>query len=58
MDSLMQFDFRFIDHSKGRIAAMRRQMTDAGKEHLLYENIPEEQRIPSMAHVHLSKFLM
>lgn len=37
---------------------LRRQMTDAGKGYLLYENIPEEQRIPSMAHVHLSKFLM
>ncbi|MGF9698635.1 hypothetical protein [Paenibacillus sp. MABNR03] len=58
MDSLKQIDFRFIDHSKGRIAAMYRQMTDAGKGHLLYENIPEEHRIPSMAHVHLSKFLM
>lgn len=58
MDSLKQIDFRFIDHGKGRIVAMRRQMTDAGKGYLLYENIPEEQRIPSMAHVHLSKFLM
>lgn len=58
MQSLRQVDFRFIDHSKGRIAAMRQQMIEAGKGHLLYEQIPEEQRIPSMALVHLSKILM
>ncbi|WP_440111430.1 hypothetical protein [Paenibacillus sp. QZ-Y1] len=58
MQNLRQVDFRFIDHSKGRIAAMRKRMVEAGKEHLLYENIPEEQRIPSMALVHLSKILM
>ncbi|WP_458461228.1 hypothetical protein [Paenibacillus sp.] len=51
MDSLKQVDFRFIDHGKGRIAAMRKQMINAEKEQLLYEHIPEEQRIPSMAHV-------
>ncbi|SEO77035.1 hypothetical protein [Paenibacillus sp. OK076] len=58
MQNLRQVDFRFIDHSKGRIAAMRERMVKAGKGHLLYENIPQEQRIPSMAHVHLSKILM
>ncbi|MFC9709412.1 hypothetical protein ACFTRD_14795 [Paenibacillus sp. NPDC056933] len=58
MQSLRQVDFRFIDHSKGRIAAMRKQMIEAGKGHVLYENIPEEQRIPSMALVHLSQILM
>lgn len=58
MPSLRQVDFRFIDQGKGRIAAMRKHMMDAGKEHLLYENIPEEQRISSTALVHLSKILM
>ncbi|MGC5773972.1 hypothetical protein [Paenibacillus pabuli] len=58
MPGLQQVDFRFIDHSKSRIAAMRKRMVEAGKGHLLYENIPQEQRIPSMAHVHLSKILM
>jgi hypothetical protein len=58
MPSLRQVDFRFIDQGKGRIAAMRKHMIDAGKEHLLYENIPEEQRISSTALVHLSKILM
>lgn len=58
MQSLRQVDFRFIDHSKGRIAAMRKRMVEAGKAQLLYENIPEEHRIPSMALVHLSKILM
>lgn len=58
MPSLRQVDFRFIDQGKGRIAAMRKYMIDAGKEHLLYENIPEEQRISSTALVHLSKILM
>ncbi|UPK42537.1 hypothetical protein [Paenibacillus pabuli] len=58
LQSLRQVDFRFIDHSKGRIAGMRKLMIEAGKGHLLYENIPEEQRIPSMALVHLSKILM
>ncbi|WP_340398328.1 hypothetical protein [Paenibacillus sp. FSL H8-0079] len=57
MQSLRQVDFRFIDHSKGRIAAMRKRMMDAGKEHLLYENIAEEERIHSSGLVHLSKIL-
>jgi len=58
MDSLRQVDYRFIDFSKGRIAAMHKQMKEAGKEQLIYENIPEEQRIPSMALVHLASILM
>jgi len=58
MQSLRQVDFRYIDHSKGRIAAMRKRMMDAGKGQLLYENITEEERIPSTGLVHLSKILM
>jgi len=58
MDSLRQVDFRFIDLTKGRISIMRKQMYEAGKEHLLYENIPEEKRISSMALVHLASILM
>ncbi|PJN56985.1 hypothetical protein PAEVO_37110 [Paenibacillus sp. GM2FR] len=58
MDCLRQVDFRFIDSGKGRIAAMRKRMTEAGKERLLYENIPEEKRIRSMALEHLSGILM
>ncbi|MGI2294466.1 hypothetical protein [Paenibacillus sp. GXUN7292] len=58
MDSLRQVDFRFIDFNKGRIAALSKCMHEAGKEQLLYENIPEEKRIPSMAIEHLSKILM
>jgi len=58
MDSLRQVDFRFIDFSKGRIATMHKRLYDASKEQLIYENIPEEQRIPSMALVHLASILM
>ncbi|MEC0206521.1 hypothetical protein P4H39_28350 [Paenibacillus lautus] len=58
MDCLRQVDFRFIDSGKGRIAAMRKRMAEAGKEFLLYENIPEEKRIRSMALEHLSGILM
>lgn len=58
MECLRQIDFRFIDSGKGRIAALRKQMAEAGKEFLLYENIPEEKRIRSMALEHLSGILM
>ena len=58
MDCLRQIDFRFIDFNKGRIAALSKCMHEAGKEQLLYENIPEEKLIPSMAIKHLSNILM
>ncbi|MEF2246347.1 hypothetical protein [Paenibacillus sp. IITD108] len=58
MDSLRQVDFRFIDFNKSRIAAMSKRMYETGKEQLLYENIPEEKQIPSMAISHLSKISM
>lgn len=58
MECLRQLDFRFIDSGKGRIAALRKRMAEAGKESLLYENIPEEKRIRSMALEHLSGILM
>ncbi|RXZ81063.1 hypothetical protein EBB07_16680 [Paenibacillaceae bacterium] len=58
MNCLRQVDFRFIDSNKGRIAAMRKRMFEAGKEQLLYENIAEENRIRSMALAHLSNILM
>ncbi|GGD81997.1 hypothetical protein [Paenibacillus nasutitermitis] len=58
MCGLRQVDFRFIDPHKGRIAALRKRMYEAGKEQLLYENIPDEKRIPSMGLVHLSHILM
>ncbi|GGF67711.1 hypothetical protein GCM10010912_10880 [Paenibacillus albidus] len=58
MQNLRQVDFQFIDFNKGRIAAMRKHMQEAGKEHLLYENIPEDKRLKSMAIMHLSSILM
>jgi len=57
MKNLRQIDFRFIDFNKGRIAAMSEQMERAGKGHLLYENIPEDQRIRSLALEHLAPIL-
>ncbi|MGX4585667.1 hypothetical protein [Paenibacillus chitinolyticus] len=57
MESLRQVDFRFIDFNKGRIAAMSEQLERAGRGHLLYENIPEDQRIHSLALVHLAPIL-
>ncbi|PQP85150.1 hypothetical protein C0Q44_11875 [Paenibacillus sp. PCH8] len=58
LEPLLQVDFRFIDVNKGRIAAMRKYLTNAGKSHVLYENIPEHERIQSMAIEHLAKILM
>ncbi|MDR6723324.1 hypothetical protein J2W91_001776 [Paenibacillus amylolyticus] len=58
MDLLRQVDFRFMDVNKGRIGALRKRMVEAGKADLLYENIPEENRIQSMALAHLSRVLM
>ncbi|WP_020618295.1 hypothetical protein [Paenibacillus daejeonensis] len=57
MDSLRQVDFRFMDTGKQRIAALRKHMHEAGKEHIIIENIPEAHRIPSLALTHLSKIL-
>lgn len=58
MEQLRQIDFRFIDVNKGRIAAMRDQLAKAGKSHLLYENIPEHERMNSIGIAHLSQVLM
>lgn len=58
MEHLRQVDFRFIDMNKGRIAAMRERLEQAGKGHLLIDHIPEEQRIRSMVIEHLSPILM
>jgi len=57
MESLRQIDFRFIDFNKGRIAAISEQMERAAKGHLLYDNIPEDQRIRSLALEHLAPIL-
>lgn len=58
MECLRQIDFRFIDTGKTRIAAIRKRMAEADKEHILYENIPEEKQIRSLALEHLSGILM
>ncbi|WP_145411287.1 leucine-rich repeat domain-containing protein [Paenibacillus xylanexedens] len=58
MDRLRQVDFRYMDVNKRRIDALRKHMVEAGKAELLYENIPEENRIQSMALAHLSRILM
>ncbi|QTH40181.1 hypothetical protein J4772_21470 [Cohnella sp. LGH] len=57
MESLRQVDFRFIDFNKGRIAAISELMEQAGKGHLLYDNIPEDQHIRSLALEHLAPIL-
>ncbi len=54
---LRQLDFQFIDFNKGRIAALRKIMIEAGKEHILLENIPSEKRKQSMEILHLSRIL-
>lgn len=58
LEHLRQIDFRFIDVNKGRIAAMRDHLDKAGKSHLLYENIPEHERLNSIGIAHLSHVLM
>lgn len=55
---LRQVDFRWIDFGQARIAALHKLMSEAGKAHLVVENIPEEERIPSMGIAHLSRFLL
>ncbi|MFF2885920.1 hypothetical protein [Paenibacillus sp. NPDC057967] len=57
MERLRQIDFRFIDTGKRRHAAIREQLEHAGKGHLLYEHIPETERIRSMAIEHLTPIL-
>ncbi|MEK4663145.1 hypothetical protein MHH93_14665 [Priestia sp. FSL H7-0729] len=58
LEHLRQIDFRYIDVNKGRIAAMRDHLAKAGKSHLLYENIPEHERMNSIGIAHLSHVLM
>lgn len=58
LEHLRQIDFRYIDVNKGRIAAMRDHLTKAGKSNLLYENIPEHERMNSIGIAHLSHVLM
>ncbi|MEK4516042.1 hypothetical protein NSS64_12240 [Paenibacillus sp. FSL H8-0122] len=57
MKHLKQVDFQFLDLKKGRIAALRESFAQAGKSHLLYENIAEAQRIKPLSLVHLRKHL-
>lgn len=57
MEHLQQLDFQFIDFNKGRITALREWFAQAGKEHVLYENIAEDQRIKPLALVKLQKHL-
>ncbi|MGQ8872704.1 hypothetical protein [Paenibacillus sp. TSA_86.1] len=57
LKQLRQVDFRFIDFNKGRIAAMREQLIQQEKSHVIYEHIPEQQRIQSMAIEHISRYL-
>lgn len=57
MEHLKQVDFQFIDFNKGRITKLREWFAQAGKSHLLYENIPEDQRIKPMSLIHLRKHL-
>lgn len=57
MKHLQQLDFQFIDFNKGRIAALREWFAQAGKAHILYENIAEDQRMKSMSLVHLQQHL-
>ncbi len=57
MAHLQQLDFQFIDFNKGRITALRERFAQAGKAHILYENIPEDQRIEPLSLLHLQKHL-
>ncbi|WP_246552772.1 hypothetical protein [Paenibacillus tritici] len=57
MEHLQQVDFQFIDFNKGRITALREWFAQAEKEHLLYENIAEDQRIKPLSLLHLQKHL-
>lgn len=58
LEHLRQIDFRYIGVNKGRIAAMRDHLAKAGKSNLLYENIPEHERMNSIGIAHLSHVLM
>lgn len=57
MEHLRQLDFRFIDFNKGRIAALRKLFNQAGKAHVLYENMAEDTRIISMWIEHIKRHL-
>lgn len=57
MQHLRQLDFRFIDFNTKRITAMRKLVVEAGKGHILYENIPEDQLVSSIADEHLAQHL-
>ncbi|REK75096.1 hypothetical protein [Paenibacillus paeoniae] len=57
MESLRQIDFRFIDTGKKRSAAMIQQLEKGGKGSLLYDHIPESDRIRSIAIEHLNPIL-
>lgn len=57
MEHLKQLDFQFLDFNKGRIATLREWFTQAGKAHILYENIAEDQRMRPMSLVHLQKHI-
>lgn len=57
MEHLQQLDFQFIDFNKGRIAALRDWFKQAGKEHILYENIAEDKRMKSMWRIHLQNHI-
>ncbi|RJE88372.1 hypothetical protein D3P07_10210 [Paenibacillus sp. 1011MAR3C5] len=57
MQRLRQIDFRFIDSGKKRNAALSSQLEQAGKGHLLYDHIPDSERVHSMAIEHLTPIL-
>lgn len=57
LEQLRQLDFQFIDTHKGRINALREWVTQAGKAHILYENMADDQRIKPQALEHLRKHL-
>lgn len=57
MEYLQQLDFRFIDFNKGRIAALYNWFNQAGKEHILYENIAKDKRMKSMCLLHLQNHI-
>ncbi|WP_334077377.1 hypothetical protein [Paenibacillus sanfengchensis] len=56
LQHLRELDFRFIDFNKKRIAAMRELVIQAGLEHILHENIPEDRLNPSIADKHMAKY--
>jgi len=57
LESLRQVDFRFMGGAKSRIAAIHQMMREAGKAYLAVDNIPEEERVDSIALAHLASAL-